>query len=1584
MGIIEKKYTYEKGTDNLYNIDTYNTDPTKKALEISDTNNVRFRNLSDNRNTDNFYGDGRLGSFDKRDTAPVVIRCAYFYEVKEHPTHGWCIWKQWHNTTGNFQVNDEVILYKKHIEKEEYLPELGDWELVTIKEIVNDADGVHYIIDRAPTYEWTTRTLNSVTLVQQFTVLNVFEGNNYREEITAYSYISTPLGLWDVGRVRVSLPNGIVYIKANEEIIIGKNAYIGARYGYNGAHAYGNYYTRYSYCDASGPRGGGAFDAASELTTNLRDIRSPGCGRPSLSYVSSVHGGVIATHVNYAHIGGFVDGRNGINHTENTLFSNNYGINSVDLNRKLYYGIGTTTFQFANNYTYSGGDWHSNHAYGRSGGGILVIQTPKLTFVDKNSKLFAGDSSMDSRLWTGFGGGGSMLIKVEEFIFNENPNQLQTYNNKTISSDVDYTNISYNFGTTLLDGTRNHLISNPGLIQIDFDRWKTNYDNQTYTKDNLPDNVKKNHIFDYKTQYVKEIRGLMGTLTQWDSSNSLKYNNHGNSAPIFESGSWFKIYTKGFNNIDISNWEDIVKIFTKYKIPVGTEVKIAFSTTSGDSWFYINNIKTTPSIAPMTLSQSDLNSKGNLVQDLNEFTSSFLLTNSFIFSQADKEVKTIDIVVALKTTKTHITPLMSHIWFDYNNIGEISAPIPIRPFNGEEFENEYVNFVWLQPEAKRGSIQNRIEISDVPSFEQLYKNINAVPTDTSSTNNKIHLPFSGSEYSDFLNLTKNMKLPYLKRRFSAVTVAGEERLPSLKWEDRKVKYVGTDIYFRKGNTVQLLSQPDLNAPVAKFTLENILIPREENLISNFKFYGLSNFSKSSIINDTKSNNVFDFNTSLIGADLTRNEVNTLHGSTPVFTGKNNNNILLNSLNTSNTLSALLSSTSRSCTFHFRFIATELVINQWNSITAITDSSNKYLNLLEIYPFMDNGNKIYRIRNYVGTTEQYADLTGFEEGAETTATIVFDGTSTLLYINGVLFSNNVRQLSSGDIKVDLGNRTQITLNAFSLNGHFLEMGIWDIGLNAQEIKEISKVSYWHLRYDFSDNKLRWYNVPYNEHIKHYKFIKDEVSILNQRINVNFRGTIQHFALGSNECYYNYHDSLLMGKYKPFRGTAIEFIIEDGLHRPMQCVPFLTKRTVTPVNNYKAIEYYDNNSINYKYATQEYYVNHGRYSHLNNYSLSFLYNNETANGYSNIILLRGAFGYTENGVNHPSMSLMLIQNGATLTFEVAYYNTGNGKGIVTSGALPFMLKNNTIYELELKSEEGFNNTKAFIKSNTDDNYIIGHLLGIITLAPTKGFDANNYNDQVVLTNNANFEECAFSFRTDNKSAFQIIDLNVYDVNSVKIKESGYLQKYEIFQNISKSVLKKLNTIKFGSYSNNPGADIRTFISFNGGVTYRTYNSTTNNWVAVSPDIPTNGMSVPDTMNLSSYSFNVTGGLTTPINDVVIRFVFFTNSPNSTIFLDKIDISYNGPLIIDSWRDFGTFYNGSQFYQSESGWSPYVEPDFNDLSQNWNTIGSDKPSPTKLTSTNGSKPSYAARKVFGGVRVLLNPKGKYYWRVASYNGI
>src|SRR5574344_84370 len=363
MAILEKKYTYEFGNENLYEIDTYNTDPTKKSLEITPSDNIRFKNLSDNRNTDNFYGDGRLSSVQKRDTAVVRPKCLYFWEVRNHEIYGWCIWKQWFNELGDFNVGDEVVLYKKHIELDDYMNELGDWEIVNIKEIIKDNNGTHYVIDRAPTYEWTSRTCNSATLVYQYKSLEIFDNSSFSQDLGTNHYTSTPAGLWSAGRVRISKPDGILFIKSQEFIKIGRNSNISSRYGYNGAHAFANYTTHNQNICASGPRGGGVLEGGTTLVPSLIDTRSPGCTRvlKIVSYqdLPTINAD-IAKYVDYAFTGGFVDGRFGINHTTDTSLSREFGIQSSDLNRKLYCGIGTAVQSLrhtvTDNITYNSGE----------------------------------------------------------------------------------------------------------------------------------------------------------------------------------------------------------------------------------------------------------------------------------------------------------------------------------------------------------------------------------------------------------------------------------------------------------------------------------------------------------------------------------------------------------------------------------------------------------------------------------------------------------------------------------------------------------------------------------------------------------------------------------------------------------------------------------------------------------------------------------------------------------------------------------------------------------------------------------------------------------------------------------------------------------------------------------------------------------------------------------------------------------------------------------------------------------------------------------------------------------------------------
>ena len=153
---------------------------------------------------------------------------------------------------------------------------------------------------------------------------------------------------------------------------------------------------------------------------------------------------------------------------------------------------------------------------------------------------------------------------------------------------------------------------------------------------------------------------------------------------------------------------------------------------------------------------------------------------------------------------------------------------------------------------------------------------------------------------------------------------------------------------------------------------------------------------------------------------------------------------------------------------------------------------------------------------------------------------------------------VEVISDSNMIIEIGTRTAVSVSNINGIKQAIEFAIWDVALNDNEIESISKVSQWHLRYDFSDDKLRWYNVPYTNHLSDYKYINDKVSVVNQRINTTFKATVQHIALGRAELYGNYHDSLLFGRYIPGVSIYTPFKIEESVLKPMQAFPMLQKK------------------------------------------------------------------------------------------------------------------------------------------------------------------------------------------------------------------------------------------------------------------------------------------------------------------------------------------------------------------------------------------------------------------------------------------
>lgn len=1609
MPYIDKTFDFEYGSDNKYEIDLYQTNSHLSSLEINRNGNIQMKNFSDDPKSDNFYGDGRLGRHQQINTTEINPRTGYVQEVQNHPVYGWCLYRTWYQTS-EFLAGDEIVIYKKHIESEAYLDQLGTWEVLTIKEKIVDSFGTHYSLEKAPVYEYTSNTANSISLILQYEYLKILDNQRFAIDLHAASYVTMPSDLW-LGR-RISHPQCILYIKSQEGIEIGKNAYIGSLFGYNGAHAYYNLYSTnqsYSYSDGGAPLGCGTDSRSGNylsLVASIRDIRSSGINRLGIGYVSNVHD-------NNTVYGPGGCGSNGIRHDSNTFFGNSMPV-SLNLNNRIYCGLGGTQFYFGyDNNSYYDDAYQSNHGYGYAGGGILIIQTPKIEFKDKESRLYSTGTGNSTRRRLGYGSGGSMIIKAEELIFNENPGL------KVASEDFSTIlgNSTSSFSTVNgLNASYSNYISPPGQIQLEFDRWVNNYELDSvtgeptvYTPSTVSTTVLEDHIYDFYSTKRKQSLGLLGTVEEWSTDGLQQYKSHDFSSPKYETGKFYKFVTRGLGNINIEMWSEITSLSTNSNIPEGTEIKLAFSTNLGSTWQYINLDGPAPQLASLTLSDADLNTKGNTPEQLKEFVSSAFLTNMFIYSQRTEEIKTIDVCIALKTTKSHITPMFDRLWFNYEGVAYLNPPIPMSPYNGEEFNNEYVNFVWLQPESRDGSIQNRIEINIIPSFERPEISIIADNEDNSSSNGKIHLPYKPMLFDNTNNNCNYFKLPYMKRRYSNIVNANEINLASLLYDTstRTINYIGKDIFFRKGNTIEL-SPGNIQAPSLSsmnFRLDNITIPKASNFQHHFKFYNLPDTSYNTL-KDAINPSMFDPSKIEVGTYSTTN--NILHGKTIDFNKSGSSYFKIGLLANSG---SGLGTKDTNYTFSVRFVPDGLTVASENYISGVWNVTRGYWSwLISLYPYVDiDGETKVRIGYYIYNAWYYYHAKGILEKTENVITVTTSDTSTAndltnIYLNGIKIINEVPARNSGIVNTDIfylcvGSDQNITNNTLKFVGQIIEIGCWNTVLSDSEILQISKVPTYHLRYDFNTNSLVWKQVPYKDHLLDYKFVQDNVDVFNATSDTTrYCITNQHFAFNDAECYYTNHNSALFGIYSPNVSESTSFKQFENSFKPINGIPFLYNREGDDRRAYKTrLRYHDSNTFRQtgNFSAQWQHVSpHSRIeANTDSVVLSFVFREYANLSYTTPIIgiVTGTLNYSEVVDDDTMYSRRFLLKydyiSKSFKFLSQILHTNSTRYTVHNWVtLSYPLKDNHVYNMEMRSNGNIKNTEVWITSPTDDNYLTGIRLyspSDTTYTPMSyGYNTNDFKDITRLTS-AIYEDVAATFMTGEENSFEIIGLSTYNDNSNIISYAGYEFRYDIYKSINKEGLQKLNYVEFKGGSTSAESDIRIFFSFNNGLSYKRFNFSTNVWNEVNPSVVSNGMTVEDVMKLSTYQFNLGGGFTTG-NNVISRIVFSTTSPFSTSLMDYIKISYNGPMIIDSWQEGGSFYNGTQFYFSESGWNPYIPADFSDSSQNWVIMGTDKPSHSNWDSTKGSKGSFGPRKVFAGCRVLLNPKGKYYWRVAAYNGL
>lgn len=1581
MANINKTYDFNKSEESLYIIDNYDQHSSQPSLNLDINGNIKLSNFSENRNTDNFYGDGRLGLVTKKNTDKIRPTVSYARKIINHDIYGWCLFDNWYKS-GSFKVNDEVVILKKHIFDDSYLDELGTWEYLTITGEVVDDEGTHYTISDSPMYEYTDRTANAVALVLQYDKLEILSDCAIKTEPSTYSTCDMPADLWDARRI--SIPDTILAIKAQKEIILGEGAYIWSSYGYNGASSFYSLYSTnrtYYYADAGAPMGCG-YDSrgTNVLQTDIRDTRSAGSFRKN-------RGNLQSNEHDFSPIFG-PGGLNsyGIRHEDDTQF----GVHmpkSDDLNEKLYCGLGASNFYFGEDNNNGDNDTRqAREMRGSSGGGIVIIQTPKITFADDNARIMAMAGIYGSRRRLGYGSGGSILIKAEEMNFLANPN---------LSAHIDDDN-GYNKRNLTTSRVATDLTTYPdyvaqiGQIQLEFDRWNSLYEEKTYSNSDIPDETLKNHIQDYYSIAKNKAIGERGTVDEWTITDLQLNFSHQHYAPQFETDTWFKFYTQGMKNIKIDNWYDIYRLQTKYFNTPDTDIRILFSLDAGENWKYINLDDSEPTFDDTSLSESDITDKSNTPKELSDFTNQTFLTRAFILSQRTEENKTIDLCIALKTTKDYITPIFDSLWVEYDRAPILDAPVPIVPYNGEEFNNEFVDFVWLQPIQKYGSIQNRIEINNSSDFSQDENILLADKDDNSSTHGRIIIPFKEAKYDGAVNTANNFKLPYMKKRKNKVINSYDIGQTSFEYnvEDQVIEYAGGDEFFRKGEIITLVAQDNIAVPSEQsFMLDIDNCTKHDNIISYINFTGTDDFST---ITDEKF--TWDYMTAGDEIQVRENPIDTYR---PYFTDLDKSRITFGITPTE--LPHLLDRTKER-TIMIRFNPRNIIINANNYLYNIYNAGQGHNSILNIRKVLNQFNepKIY-INYYDGYTwhsKSFFEL--IQEDSEAVIVLTYVDNACNIYVNGIKIMHNITGIYDDTNSPDyIEKETKIVFGqdygesgTYNFIGEILEFGVWDIELLEDEIKEISKIPTYHLRYNFATNDTEWLRVPYWDHLQDYQYVTDKVQNFTSNDDYNWDISEAHFANTGGRCYYTNHTSILIGTFAPEDNINYSFKKHEASHKPINGIPALYNRIGRNNKSFKEeLIYKDNNSVNSTYNnTTTYIIEQGRYDmDKTDIEVNFIYrdSNFTSN-YQDFGLVNGTMATCEySGIEYSRYAFIRKykdDGDFRFSFNIRHSNnnTYNIKdpGNVNS-KLPFPLKDNGIYSLKFIANDDITNTEVKLYSITDENYKTG-----ITLFKSEdtsytitkyGYDTQNFNDRVIGLNKL-YEEFGTILRIGEKPAFELICLNSYLSGSDITQEPGYRDTYEITQHIDNDFLKKINSIEVKGENESALNSFSFYCSFD--------NSTWKSLVDGEWKEGEDGMTIDTISKLNTYDFNLKGGFTSG-NDFIFKTILSSLDNRTTPLIDSVKIKYNGPIIIDSWDEESSYYAGLEFYYNEGTWNPYIDPDFLDDTQEWKKMGSGMPDVSNFEEGHGSKPSTYSSKIFGGVRVQLNPKGKNYWRVAAFNG-
>ena len=1595
MGLIDSNYKFTKGTENLFNIDSYKDHNTYKAVEFDNANMAGLKNLNIRKTTDNFYGDGRLGITNIRQDTEVIPPSCYATLIKDHDLYGWCAYNVWDIRSDGPMPGDEVVLYVKHIFDDNSLDKLGSWEILTIKDVVEDSDGRHLVFEHEPDLQYDENVLVTITRVYQYQTLEIFD--NYYMFIrspTVWGYTFVPnvpeLEHWEERGVSYSI--GTLFIKALDNIIIGRGSRIGSLYGYNGAHgAYDLYYANRDsrWSGACGPTGTGRRRAEANIDSALVDPRG------LLAFTKNLkdHRKNLYWCDSWPNATGGGPDKNGILHEDNTEYGRAVE-KSTDLSDNILSGVGGSCFIFGVDTTsggYGSDTYQANEYRGMCGGGITIIQTPTITFKDKFSSIWTTADSRSTRRVTNYGNGGSILLKAETIVYEEKPDSSEA-----IIIGNEYPEGS--FRTSSFDlNISEYNVSVPGQVQIETD--KIIYGDEILTfDDGTLDNsfIAKINADTAVFNYVAGINSdnELKTITGWEQYDYA--HSHGHFAPIYENNAYYKLFTSGYNNIDISKWYQMFKFNTdKMSIPNSTKLLVAFSTDDGSSWFSLG-VSDEGELSASTIDIDDQSSLATAIdiKTLLDIEDDSYLTQLFVLSQRTDDSKTIDICFIFQTDKDYLTPKLTDFLIEYVPIPQISSPIPIRPYNGEEFDNEDVNFVWLQPYSKYGSVQNRIQVSQTSTFESVYKELKADGPNTSSLNNKLVLPYQPKEYSDTDTGLKYYKLPYLKDRKDTTESISDINLASLSYNEdtKEVSLLGGDIVFKQGKQIELVSNTielpsDTNF---RFDYEN------DDLNSVVDGYVIFDGSNADKVNS--NGNVQLFDNATIGNTIQYENVLTTYqisnsGARITYSGGADMNIsklgtassfmIRGKVKSANTTATYLVSVSAAD--GTRIFEIYVMENQKNL-------DDKWLTLA-----YNNGySNMYKTIPAIGYDDEFCIVFTREE----------DGKGAV-WCNGIKLIDvtsdyyNTIEDTTQDVYFDIGSYHNTDTSSYSPKMQVYEVAIFNTTISDIDIKRISNVANYHLRYEFETNTIAWHRTPYTDHFEDgFKTSIEEVYKVNDDANLGLDVETYRAGYSKGRGYASTFKSLKLATYIPDNSYVESIEWNELTETPIQGYPF-TYMLNTKSRNYimdNFIVRHDSNRFSYN---TDYNFLSGIVDMRQKYEVAstsfdttFMYFDRSGSYDRHISLTLGTFlnnlNTHINTGNYYSFIARLIRkaNSTREELRVYVYNSGTKEATSTPIVLPYKLLGENIYTLSRVSKGTTGHYSIVLSSSTDTNYANGVELFNDTMAAYEAKDYGSmlpsfdiYQEGGYRVADGPYNELAIGTVDGVDETFSVISTNAYDDSEAIVKAPGFMEEARFRLRVPANALRKIDFIDILGTMNEEFTKVLFYVSFN-DTEWKYYDSSTKEWTTTSIDTLDNAMTIEDIVGITEYQFDNTGGFTDDsLIDVMV--ILTTEDVTLTPKIDKVSLAYNGPITIDSWIDNGTFNDDNkQFYYSNE-YSPYLEADFSSDDQGWEEMGTDTPSSTVFTGSNGSRPSSGTVKYYGGVSVHLMPKGKYYWRVAAYNG-